>query len=45
LVCNGFVNNEVRLATENSFDELGIRAIGEGRISTFEVPIQLSASK
>jgi hypothetical protein len=45
LVCDGFVNNEVWLATENGCDELGIGAIGRERINAFEVPIQLSASK
>lgn len=42
---NGFVNDEVRVAIENSCDELGIEGVGKGRINAFEAVSRLSGSK
>jgi thermitase len=42
---NGFVNDEVRAAIENSCDKLDIRGIGTGRVNAFEAVNQLSAPK
>ena len=45
LVCNGFVNHEVRVEIEDSWDGLSIKTVGKWCVNAFEVPIQLSASK